>query len=352
MRGVGGFWWWLSVVGLLTGAAPAQPQPEPPEERLPLEQLLTAKQLGAFLQRPNYPDRLKILREALEQRARRLENEIRELNLAVVFRTLAEIRGVAAHAMELAQGQIPEKEKRHREVKRMEIALRKIAIQLGDQKLDVPLEERHQFEITVTLVEDLRNRLLRQLFGVALGQASAPPPGSFGFAAAGSFLPPAQGLWDRDRFTEKEFTKVQYAQQLVKRVDAFLEIAESRLTELERRRDGVEWTEKEENPLEFYTLDDLVFAYSRAVDGIMVNIDAQVERGQASEKDVRKALRKFDDKLGGFVSRLEALKGYVEERRDPEFAQRWEQALKTSEIARKGIAYGLGKVGGEDDGER
>jgi hypothetical protein len=343
----------LTLAGGLTAARPAQPQPaELAEERIPLDQLLTGKQLGSFLQSPNYPDRLRILRQALEQRAKRLDNEIRELNLAVVFRTLAEIRGVVAHATELAQGQISDKEKRHREVKRMEITLRKIAIQLGDQKMDVPLEERHQFEITVELAESLRNRLLRQLFGSALGKTSAPP-GSLSLAAAtGPPPPPAQGLWDRDRFTELEFSKIQYAQQLVKRVDVFLEIAESRLRELERRRDGVEWTEKEENPLEFYTLDDLVFAYTRAVDGIMVNIDSQVERGQASEKDVRKALRKFDDKLGGFVSRLEGLKGYVEERRDPEFAQRWEEALKTSEIARRGIAYGLGKVGGEDKGKR
>ncbi len=350
MCGVGRLCLWLAMAGTLPLPAPAAAAlEEPAEQRLPLEQLLSSKELGSFLQKPRYPDRLKILREAIEQRAKRLETQIGELNLAVVFRTLAEIRGLAAHGLELAKGDLTEKDRRHREVKRMEIALRKLAIQLNDQKMDVPLEERHQFELTAELVEDFRNRLLRQLFGSALGQGTNPA-GSFGLVARTASASPAQGLWDRDRFTEAEFSKVQYAQQLVKRVEVFLEIAETRLRELERRRDGVEWTGKEENPLEFYTLDDLVFAYTRAVDGIMVNIDAQVERGQAEEKDVRKALRKFEDKLGGFVSRLEGLKGYIEERRDPEFAQRWEEALRTSEIARQGIAFGLGKVGREDGG--
>lgn len=319
------------------------------DERIPLEQLLTRSEMTAYQSRPRYPDRLRVLRSALERRTDRLKSEINDRNLAVIFRTLAEFRGLLASAMEISQAEVSEKELRHREVKRMEITLRRATDQLSQQKLDVPLEDRNQFEMTVEMADFLRNRLLRQLFGAALGQGDMPPGGS-GFLSTAPPSGSAQGhgLWDRDRFTELEYSRIQLAQQLVKRVDAFLEIAESRLVELERRRDGAEWEGKEDNPLEFYTLDDLAFAYSRAVDGIMVNIDAQVEARQVSERDVRRALRKLDGKIGEFIDRLGGLEAYVRDRRDPEFAKEWEEAARTSEIARKGAAYGLGKVGTED----
>lgn len=332
----------LGTTGL--GQAPAVETPQ--ETAIPLDQLLSSREMGSYLRNTGYTQRLSVLRGALERRAKRLESEIKHMDLAVVSTTLAEIRSVVAYAHALPTAGLPEKQTRHREVKRLEILLRKTTDQLNDQKLDVPYEERGVFEATANRIETLRNQLLRQLFGTALGANSGLPAGAEALSWAPPTASPAvqiRGLWDRDRFTEEEFSKVQIAQKLIKRVEVFLVIAESRLDEIERRRDGKEWEGKEENPLEFYTFDDLLFAYHRAIDGIMVNIDAQVEQRQVEEKDALKALEKLDEKIDGFVDRLKAMESYIHERRDPEFAEAWERAMKTSDIARKGASFGLGK---------
>lgn len=335
--------------------------PSDDEERIPIDQILNPRRLRDYLRKTRYKDRIKVIREAVEDRADDLDDQIRDRNLAVVFRTLAEIRGLAATGLELSQADLDEKEQRDREVTRLEIQLRKLGEQLNSQSLSVPLENRAEFEKTSVLVEQLRNQLLRQLFGGALGDVRSSSEIREPFSALTmSFLavspahslasasPGAQGairgLHDIDRFTEEEFDRVQTAQKLVKRVEVFLEIAESRLAEIERRRDEIEWDEKEPNPLEFYTFDDLLHAYHRAVDGIMINIDSQAESGRAELKDLKKGLELLNEKVPGFVERLKAMEDYIRERRDTEFYRKWDQALKTSDIARQGAEAGLKRL--------
>lgn len=315
---------------------------------LELDGLLSAGDYRNYQRKEKYHDRLKILRTNLESRQRAIPSAIRERQIPVIFRTLLEIRGLCRHAMDESRKETNPKELTHREVKKLEIQLRKMVEGLTSFRLEVPYEDRHHFDVTQTIVESLRDQLLRQLFGKAIA-ATGPPSGSSAFQetvrfAAGSSASgsASQGLWDKDKFTEAEFTKIQYAQELDKRVEAFLEIAEARLVEIDRRWKGKEWEEKEPNPLEFYMYEELVLAYDRAIEGAMTNIDAQAELGFTPEKDIKKALKRLSKKVQEFGPRLDGLEDLIRKERDEALYDRWRKAQKSTEIARKGAAYGLG----------
>jgi hypothetical protein len=311
------------------------------EERLPLESLLSTREFRLFNAKDKYHDRIKILNKAFDGKVRFLRRCVERREIADSFRTLAELRGLAFHALQASLAEKNRKEQRHKEVKKFEIRLRKFGEEVDDLKLGVPLENRSQFEMTKELAEKLRNQLLKQLFGQVIAASGA---GGLQFrlqftSARGT--PLAQGIGGRDRFTEEEFTKIQIAQELVKRVEVFLEIAESRLDEIERRVGGAEWDKEEPNPLEFYTYEDMLKAYTRALEGIMVNIDEKAESRRASEEVIRESLEKLGKKMETFTPRLEGLKPLVIEQKSEPLAERLLDAMETSAIAREGAQQGL-----------
>jgi hypothetical protein len=122
----------------------------------------------------------------------------------------------------------------------------------------------------------------------------------------------------------------------------FLKIATARLDEIDRRREGREWDEEEPNPLEFYTYEDLLHGYDRAINGIMTNIDEKARTNAAKEKDIRKALKNLKENIDKFIPRLQALEDLVREQKDLAFYKQYREALRSSDIARKGALYGLG----------
>ena len=127
------------------GAVPAAFQAEEPAERLPIEQVLTPRERSNLAQKTHYNDRIEVLRKAMERCSRRLERELENRNLAVIFRTLAEIRSISSVALDLSEDESDEKERRNKEVKKLEIYLRKLSEQLSSQMLSVPIENRPQF---------------------------------------------------------------------------------------------------------------------------------------------------------------------------------------------------------------
>lgn len=312
-----------------------------PGERLPLEELLPGQTLQKYRRQQKYHGRLQILRKAFETNAELLGRHIAQRNIADTYRSLAALRGLAFHALDESLQEKNQKEKRHGEVKKLEIRLRKTEENLEDLKLEVPLENRYQFEETNRLLEELREQLLGQLFGQALGSRSEPGMGFLPLTSTAASAT-VQGLADLDRFTDEEFVMIQLARELDKRVKAFLVIAESRLDEIERRVEGREWEKDDPNPLEFHTYSDMLHAYTRAIDGIMINIDDKAASGMVEEGDLKKSLKMLSSKIEKFIPRLEALKELVIERRDEELGEKLLTAMETSDTARKGAQYGLG----------
>ncbi|HRR25669.1 MAG TPA: hypothetical protein P5300_03125 [Acidobacteriota bacterium] len=336
------------VLGLLWSfPAPAAAETEEPD--LPLNELLGNREYRLFQEKERYRDRLQILRRAVEGRAHLLPEQIEDHTLDAVNRTLYELRSLVRHALRLSEAETNQKELQHREVKQLEIRLRKLTTELYDWSMAVPLENRDSFEETRSAVEKLRNRLLRQLFGSALGEpvgASAMPsslqssflPVGSGSAGAAS----AQSLLDLDKFTEEEFRKIQYTTKLSKRIDVFVDIARRRLDEIERRRDNRDEEEEEPNPLEFYTYQELLHAYNRALDSAMANIDERATRRLDEEKEIRKALQNLGKHLQEMADRLNALQPFIREQRDEALAETYEEALRLTDIAQKGVQFGLG----------
>ncbi|TDI07814.1 MAG: hypothetical protein E2P08_05325 [Acidobacteria bacterium] len=315
----------------------------------PLTDLLTERELREYQRKPRYRDRINLFREVFDRRVDLLQRYIQRDQLDEMADLLQKISALSHYAGEQSSNAKNDKDLRSSEVKKLEIRLRKLIETINDLRTTVPFEYVEGFENTLRTLGQLRKTLLRQLLGEALvGNRTAPAKGtgdlaSFSFHPGGFSLaaPPAR-LQSRDRFTEEEYGKLQLHQELEKRVEVFLEIAEARLEEIQRRMKGGEWEEEKENPLEFYTYWDMVHAYRRAIDGILINIDEKAIYKTASEKDIRKSLEKLNKMIQVFIPQLEPIKQLAIDRKDESLYRELEEAQEISVVAQKGSLYGLG----------
>jgi len=315
----------------------------------PLTDLLTEREFREYQRKPQYRDRIDLFREVFDRRVDLLQRYIQRDQLDETADLLQKISALSHHAVEQSSNAKNDKDRRSTEVKKLEIRLRKLIETISDLRTTVPFEYVEGFENTIRAMEQLRKILLAQLLGEAMvenrtdrekgkGDLASLPfhPGGLSLAS-----PPAL-LQSRDRFTEEEYGKLQLHQELEKRVEVFLEIAEARLEEIQRRMKSGEWEEEEENPLEFYTYWDMVHAYRRAIDGILINIDEKAIYKTASEKEIRKSLEKLNKKIQVFIPQLEPIKQLAIDRKDEALYRELEEAQEISVVAQKGSLYGLG----------
>ncbi len=319
----------------------------------PLTDLLTERELREYQRKPQYRDRIDLFREVFERRVDLLHRYIQRDQLDETADLLQEISALSHHAVEQSSNAKNDKDLRSTEVKKLEIRLRKLIETINDLRTIVPFEYLEGFENTLQALEQLRKTLLSQLLGDAMVENrtdrekgkgdSNKTLASLPFHPRGLSLAPPPARWQsRDRFTDEEYGKLQLHQELEKRVEVFLEIAEARLEEIQKRMKGGEWEAEEENPLEFHTYWDMVHAYRRAIDGIMINIDEKAIHKTASEKDIRKSLEKLNKKIQEFIPQLEPLKQLAIDQKDEALYRELEEAQEISVVAQKGSLYGLG----------
>ncbi len=316
---------------------------------LPLADLLTERELREYQRKPQYRDRIDLFREVFDRRVDLLHRYFQRDQLDEMADLLQKLSALSHHAVAESSTVTNDKDLRSTEVKKLEIRLRKLIETISDLRTIVPFEYVEGFENTIRALEQLRKTLLAQLLGDGMVEIRTDRERVNGDLAALPFHPgglslvplPAR-LQSRDRFTEEEYGKLQLHQELEKRVEVFLEIAEARLEEIQRRMKGGEWEEKEENPLEFYTYWDMVHAYRRAIDGILINIDEKAIYKTASEKDIRKSLEKLNKKIQVFIPQLKPIKQLALDRKDEALYRELEEAQEISVVAQKGSLYGLG----------
>ncbi len=319
----------------------------------PLTDLLTERELREYQRKPQYRDRIDLFREVFERRVDLLHRYIQRDQLDETADLLQEISALSHHAVEQSSNAKNDKDLRSTEVKKLEIRLRKLIETINDLRTIVPFEYLEGFENTLQALEQLRKTLLSQLLGDAMVENRTDREKGKGDSnktlatlpihpTGLSLAPPPARLQSRDRFTEEEFGKLQLQQELEKRLEVFLEIDEARLEEIQKRMKGEEWEEKEENPLEFHTYWDMVHAYRRAIDGIMINIDEKAIHKTASEKDIRKSLEKLNKKIQEFIPQLEPIKQLAIDQKDQALYRELEEAQEISVVAQKGSLYGLG----------
>ncbi len=350
-----------------------QPSPQVEEKLLPLQDILSNRENQDYQRKPRYRSRMKLFGKVFQRQSKRLQVQIKELQINEALETLHSLRSLSQHTLE----QQPQREKdlRANDVKKLEINLRKLLENLEELKRAVPVEYRTHFDRCIEEVEELRNQLLTQLFGQTQHFFASPLAGAAGPVQALSALasrPPANSGLMRsyqsgDRFTDKEYSDIQLAQKIVRRVEVFLKIAERRLEEIDlrmnpgkskkaketkkdKKRKEKEKKEKEkkdqekrEDSLEFYTYWDMVRAYDRAIEGIMINIDEKATHQLARPQEIRKALKKFCKKLQVFVPQLEPLRKAALQKQDVDLLAEIKQAHETSSLAEKGCLVGLGK---------
>ena len=316
----------------------------------PLTDLLTERELSEYHRKPRYRDRIDLFREVFDRRVDLLQRYIQRDQLEESADLLQKMSALSHYAGGQSSNAKNDKDLRSSEVKKLEISLRKLIETLNDLRTTVPFEYAEGFDNTIRDLEQLRRTLLGQLLGEALvgnrtdGETGKGDLASLSLHPGGLSLaaPPAR-LQSIDRFTEEEFEKIQLHQELEKRVEVFLEIAEARLEEIQRRMKGGEWEkEEEENPLEFHTYWDMVHAYRRAIDGILVNIDEKAIYKTASEKDIRKSLEKLNKQIQVFIPQLEPIKQLAIDRKDEALYRELEEAQEISVVAQKGSLLGLG----------
>jgi hypothetical protein len=310
----------------------------------PLTDLLTRGELREYQEKPKYRDRIDLFREVFDRRVDLLQRYIQRGQLEETADLLQSISALSHHTAAESSNAEKEKDLRSTEVKKLEIRLRKLIEIIDDLRTTVPFEYLEGFENTLRALDQLRKTLLAQLLGEAMvDNRSEETLASLSFHPAGlSVAAPRARMQSRDRFTDEEYEKLQLHQELEKRVEAFLEISEARLKEIQRRMKGEEWEEEEENPLEFHTYWDMVHAYRKAIDGIMVNIDEKAIHKTAPEKDIRNSLEKLNEKIQEFIPQLEPLKQLAIDRKDEALYLEVEEAQEISDIAQKGSLYGLG----------
>ena len=336
---------------LLTGALLAS-SPLYQDNALPLHSVLTDSELGDYHRKRHYKNRIDLFRKVFHRRADSLKELVKLGDFPEVQKLLLQLRELSRHVvLESSKAGNP-KDLRSRQVKKLEIRLRKLIETVEDLESSVSFEYRKDFSLTVGVLENLRGTLLKQIFGDLVSAKAKEPcvseggPGlSLTFSATPSATAePARPPQTRDRFTEKEFVRLQHNQELEKRVEVFLEIAATRLGEIKRRMDKKEWDKGDGNPLEFHTYWDMVHSYERALDGIMINIDEKASYKLASKKDIEKSLKKLNKKLKEFIPQLEPIQRLAEELKDQQLAREIIKARKTSIIAQQGSLYALGEA--------
>jgi hypothetical protein len=321
----------------------------------PLEALLSKAELAEYEAKPSYRDRLEVFTTALGRNAALLRSQVEQRRIEDLLVTLGNLQALAHHAMKENAPPGRKKELRSSQVRKLEIRVRKLLETVDDAKTVAPFEYHAQFSEVTRDLSQLRSRLLQQMFGEAAGgerpedQSSLWPPNEAFFLLVNG-RPPLQedsrrrdeGELVGDHFTDAEYVKIQDNQELVKRVDIFLEIAETRLKEIQRRLRKEEWKEKDDNPLEFHSTEEMVHAYERALTSIMYNIDEKARYKLATEKNIRKALEKLNKKITLFEPQLAPIKQLAIDSKDPLLYKLVLKAEKTSAVARKGSLLGLG----------
>lgn len=325
----------------------------------PLEEIFSQSELRLYRAKSGYKSHMNLFRKALERNSKLLTAYGKKSDLGSVVKVLADIRALSEHASR--ETPIRAKDGRSREAKRLEIRARRIVEAMEDLKLALPFEYRDDFDDCIRSLEKLRKHLLDQLFGRYTPPDARSAPGIVhGLLASMPAFPAVTFAQSADGFTDEEYTKIQRAQELDRRTRVFLKIAEDRLEALEERwtrltgqepvvagkkrkkkkrksRDG-----EDEGPLAFHAHWELLHAYERAIDGVMVNIDEKVNRRSLSGKEILKVMKRFCENVLPFEPRLETMQKLAVQLDDDDFWLTLEAAKKTTEIARKGCRLGLG----------
>ncbi len=230
------------ALGFQTPQQPAAEHQQEPDKKL--EELFTAKELQKYRAQARYKDRMEVFTDVLKRFSQLLRGQVENKKIEELLDTLDTLQSISHHAL---REPMPanKKELRSGEVRKLEIRIRKLIEDIEDAKSIAPYEYRVEFDESINDLAHLRDRLLENMFGDAAKKRESEPDGDmmqFQFAPSGRAQETRHSTEiSGDKFTDEEFTKIRDNQELRRRVDIFLDIAEARLTEISRRLNNEEW---------------------------------------------------------------------------------------------------------------
>jgi len=156
----------------------------------------------------------------------------------------------------------------------------------------------------------------------------------------------AGGGQSRKEFlTPKEIEKIQDNQEIEKRVPIYLEAAALRLQVAQERLTGKE--SEPGDPLEFFTVEDMLDGYYAILRSVMMNLDDAVQRPGADSGKLGKALKELKSQTEMAGKELDVLRKLAEEKRLEGVWNAVNRALDITEGAHQGAEEGLSRYGEE-----
>ncbi len=157
--------------------------------------------------------------------------------------------------------------------------------------------------------------------------------------SAGS--PPASTA-DKEYLTPQEIEKIQDAQEIEKRIKIYMDAAMLRLKTAEERLGGKE--AEPGDPMEFYSVAEMVDAYYRIIRSVMLNIDDAFQKSTTDKAKLGKALKNLKDTTEWAAKMLPSLKKTAEDKRDEELWNAVNKAIDITSGAHEGAELGLSKT--------
>jgi hypothetical protein len=145
----------------------------------------------------------------------------------------------------------------------------------------------------------------------------------------------------KEFLTPKEIEQIQDAQEIDRRVKVYLDAAALRLKTAEERLGGKE--AEPGDPLEFFTVEDMVDAYYRIIKSVMTNLDDAYQRPDVDREKVTKALKELKSGTEWAGKVLLSLKKTAEEKRKEDLWNLVNQSIDITNGAHEGAELGLSK---------
>ena len=153
------------------------------------------------------------------------------------------------------------------------------------------------------------------------------------------FAGPPSGA--KEFLTPDEIFKIQEAQEIDKRIKIYMDAAALRLKTAEERLQGKESVAGD--PLEFFTVQEMLDGYYRIIRSVMFNLDEAAERPSTDRGKLNKALKNLKDGTEKATKDLGVIKKMAEEKKDEPVWNITNQGLDITESARQGAETGLAR---------
>jgi hypothetical protein len=150
----------------------------------------------------------------------------------------------------------------------------------------------------------------------------------------------------KEYLTEKEIEMIQSAQEIDTRVTTYLIAASSRLKAAGDRLRGRE--SEPGDPLEFFSVEDMLDGYYRIIRSIMYNIDSAFQKPKTDRGRIKRALKNLRGKMDEDGAELLVLKKTAEEKKNELLLDLIVKAIDITDGAQAGASEGLSQISAEE----